>query len=121
MTLCFAAAVALMASAFGNTVPAHSETPERLLSIGSLSELCQSRIPERRALCLGYMMGAMDAAHVTRTKYGGPPNHCSKPGGSYKQQIAVFVDWANRNVHRSQEPNIIGVLAAWREAFPCAD
>jgi hypothetical protein len=88
--------------------------------------------PTGIGLCLGMIFGFSDgfelgnAAAVAKftgrsvtTGKTGYELWCEPAGVTNKQAVAVFMKWADRNPARWHEPYNQGLIAAFKEAWPC--
>ena len=84
-------------------------------------------------LCVGRMEGfGAGVLHVAaHPKYPGRADKsvkeivtfygvCPSPGVDMKQQIAVFVKWAENNPEKWNRPFAYGIYTSWSEAWPCS-
>ena len=72
--------------------------------------------------CTGYVEGAYEALAISRAArkdFGGRPLICPRASDT-RQQSQIFVDWAEKHPENGDQLAIIGVIAAWMEAWPCS-
>lgn len=96
-------------------------------NIGAIGDLCgelkndsKERGPLSRAAsarCVGYVLGVADMAQVSDNSF---PPVCFPTEGN-PQLGLVVAKWVDEHPEERHRNRVVGVLMAFREAFPCND
>ena len=96
-------------------------------NIGAIGDLCRElkndnkeRGPLSRAAserCAGYVLGVADMAQVSDNSF---PPICFPTGGGLQLGLVV-AKWVDEHPEEKRQNRVVGVLMAFREAFPCND
>ena len=95
-------------------------------TIGKLYEWCTSQEAGMDQICAMYIIGFNDgfgAGQITQAiLLGGKetPVYCPPENTNYKTSVAIFVSWAGRNRSRWDQDAPFGIIAAYRESWPCS-
>ena len=118
-------AIVLCALALGLSTASAQNTGEQ--NTQALYRMCRNEHDPNFALCLGYIsgisdiMGAMgDYNKQKHIKDLGSWSFCAQqPILSYGAIVQTFVNWAQAHPERWSENQMLGVIFALREKFPC--
>jgi hypothetical protein len=96
-------------------------------TVQALLEACKSTSGPNMPYCLGFIVGVSEMMQQVsaglegggdfRAIYGMCPKGHDGPSGGAKVQ--VFINWAEKNPKMWGKDNLIGVITALREAWPC--
>lgn len=118
--LTIATAVALI---FGYTV-ADAKTATKG-TIGDLLEACEILEASKQeggphpmgVYCFVYLVGVAEGHSMGAAL--GIPKWCMPTNATSNQRVAVFTNWAKEHPEKWHESRMVGVAAAFSEAWPC--
>ncbi len=98
---------------------AQAQVDQQGTSTGFLADTCKAATADSRAICIGFLMGHSQTRLYYEALAGSPRVYCPPPGTTFSQLLLIFGTWAERNPQRRDQPAVVSVVLALREAFPC--
>ncbi len=98
---------------------ARAQIDQQGTSTGFLADMCKAASADSRAICIGFLMGHSQTRLYYEALASSPRVYCPPPGTTFSQLLLVFGTWAERNPRRREQPAVVSVVVALREAFPC--